>query len=470
MSRLKTISLLLLVAVLGLGGLYGCKASGGSSGGGGDPTPNVQDDDNDGIPNNEDNCPNMPNYEQGDIDQDGIGDVCDDDRDGDEHDNDDDNCPWDYNPDQVDTDGDGLGDACDTDNDSDGDGYDDGEDNCPNTPNPTQSDIDGDGIGDACDDDIDGDGIPNGEDNCPYVANHDQLDTDGDGVGDACTGDKDGDDVPDEQDNCPIVPNTDQADLDQDGIGDVCDDDRDGDGVENGHDDCPDVAGPADNNGCPVDDPTDTDNDGVPDDEDNCPNTPNADQADSDGDGIGDVCDDGGFTCNDISNYQPLLATDGYQASEAASLTCLGCSVSNPENIIDGDDATAAELNVPLNLLGNVEAKVAGAAAITGGNRAGFVVSVPESILRLDLLQNTTLRFYEGDTLVATAEADNNVLGLDLLGLLGEGGQRFLSTELDGSFQFDSIGIRYGSLVGTDLLDGKSLVIHRACVGIDPDL
>jgi hypothetical protein len=35
----------------------------------------------------------------------------------------------------------------------------------------------------------------------------------------------------------------------------------------------------------------DTDGDGIPDSRDNCPNTPNAEQADSDRDGIGDVCD-----------------------------------------------------------------------------------------------------------------------------------------------------------------------------------
>ena len=38
--------------------------------------------------------------------------------------------------------------------------------------------------------------------------------------------------------------------------------------------------------------PLDSDNDGIPDSRDNCPNTTNADQRDSDGDGVGDACED----------------------------------------------------------------------------------------------------------------------------------------------------------------------------------
>lgn len=38
--------------------------------------------------------------------------------------------------------------------------------------------------------------------------------------------------------------------------------------------------------------PGDSDGDGVPDTDDNCPDTPNADQTDTDGDGLGDACDD----------------------------------------------------------------------------------------------------------------------------------------------------------------------------------
>ena len=48
-----------------------------------------------------DNCPNEPNSDQLDTDQDGYGDECDDDMDGDTISNDKDNCPLIENPDQV---------------------------------------------------------------------------------------------------------------------------------------------------------------------------------------------------------------------------------------------------------------------------------------------------------------------------------------------------------------------------------
>lgn len=76
------------------------------------------------------------------------GSPADDDQDDDGIADEQDNCPEVANADQTDTDNDGRGDACD---DDDHDGVLDIEDNCLSAPNPDQQDSDTDGIGDACD-------------------------------------------------------------------------------------------------------------------------------------------------------------------------------------------------------------------------------------------------------------------------------------------------------------------------------
>ena len=74
------------------------------------------DSDGDGIIDSTDNCPEIANNNQEDLDGDGIGDVCDPidntDTDGDTIIDSEDNCPETANLDQLDSDGDGIGDVC----------------------------------------------------------------------------------------------------------------------------------------------------------------------------------------------------------------------------------------------------------------------------------------------------------------------------------------------------------------------
>jgi len=79
--------------------------------------------------------------------------------------------------------------------------------------------------------------------------------------------------------------------------------DSDGDGIPDATDNCPDDpnSDQADLNGDGLGDACDADADGVPDATDNCPLVANADQHDTDGDGLGDACDaddDGDGICD----------------------------------------------------------------------------------------------------------------------------------------------------------------------------
>ena len=319
-----------------------------------------------------DNCQALYNADQTDSDGNGVGDACDVDSDGDGILDGNDICPQiptrlcsalspcgagegtcevvSQTPtDQggcvevtrcsqhLDSDGDGLGDICDPcpnntaagNDDSDGDGMGDGcGDNCPADANTVactsdtdctlagpfdacvfnsrvydeangvdvvsgycvgQLDTDGDGHGDACDSDDDNDGTDDATDNCPLLPNADQADEDEDGLGTAC-------------DNCPAVANPDQADTDGDGLGDACDDDSDDDGIL----DDGDNSGTAGDNPCSGGAVLNCD--------DNCPLVSNADQADADGNGIGDACEETGEVQtdfleqedNDYPNYQMI--------------------------------------------------------------------------------------------------------------------------------------------------------------------
>ena len=212
----------------------------------------LSDFDEDGVVAYKDNCIKFANPEQVDTDQNGRGNVCDDDDDGDGVNDTGDAFPLDASED-TDTDNDGLGDS---------------SNNCPNESNPSQIDTDADGKGNVCDEDDDNDGTPDDEDAFPLDSSED-TDSDGDGIGNNADTDDDNDGVEDNLDDFPTDPNE-VLDTDGDGIGNNADEDDDGDGVVDTEDAFPldkTESKDTDNDGIGNNTDKDDDNDGFTDEE-----------------------------------------------------------------------------------------------------------------------------------------------------------------------------------------------------------
>ncbi len=203
--------------------------------------PDTRDRDHDGVPDNIDKCPDVPEDKDGFQDKDGCPDP---DNDGDTILDKDDKCPNEAEDFDQFEDEDGCPDP-----DNDKDGIDDLHDACPNDPEDHLP--------------------PKPNDGCPVS----KTDSDGDGI-------------MDDKDKCPTDPEDKDGFQDEDGCPDP---DNDNDGIPDNFDQCPnepeDMDGFQDEDGCP--DP-DNDHDGILDKDDKCPNEPETINGYQDEDGCPD--------------------------------------------------------------------------------------------------------------------------------------------------------------------------------------
>ena len=147
--------------------------------------------------------------------------------------------------------------------------------------------------------------------------------------------------------------------------------DTDCDGIDDSIDNCPSDANAdqADSDGDGIGDvcdpSLDSDGDGIDNDSDNCPEDANTDQADSDGDGIGDVCDvtdsDGDGIDDDLDNCPEdsnadQADTDGDGFGDACDDDIDGDGVANDDDLCDGTVADAPARGLGNNRWADIDA------------------------------------------------------------------------------------------------------------------
>jgi Thrombospondin type 3 repeat len=169
--------------------------------------------------------------------------------------------------------------------------------------------------------------------------------------------------------------------------------DNDNDGISGINDNCPNTPNPdqKDSDGDGIGDVCDdSDSDGVTDDKDNCTTVSNSDQRDSDGDGIGDVCDDsdgdGIFDDKDNCTTRPnqdQKDSDGDGVGDVCDDPPGGtATVKVIKDVINDDGGTATAAEFTMNVVVRAPCTSPGPAKLISsfpGSESGTSVIIPLS-------------------------------------------------------------------------------------------
>ncbi|MGM0449419.1 MAG: hypothetical protein ACQERE_01205 [Pseudomonadota bacterium] len=143
-------------------------------------------------------------------------------------------------------------------------------------------------------------------------------------------------------------------------------------------------------------------------------------------------------------------------------------SVSNVENAVDDDTSTTATLSVPIGLLGAGQAEVIAQTdqpiqPETNG-RVAALISIPDSIINLNVLENYTIDIYSDGEQVAS-NVDLNLADVDVAGAFNQDNVRLVEVDSSGVDSFDEVRFRVNAgVLSTDI----RTEVHELCYGSTP--
>ena len=174
-----------------------------------------------------------------------------------------------------------------------------------------------------------------------------------------------------------------------------------------------------------------------------------------------------GIICNPTADtFRPIQLPNASVGTQVNGI-CIGCSVGTPENVIDADVTTVADLTTPIGLLsGSSQLNVINTLeTYPAGRRAGFTLFDPAgALLTLNLLQSVRLSVALNGNEVDSAVVPTGV-ALDLLGtpVIGTTDPQFLS--FVPTADFNEVRISFGGNLANLL---AQIGIIQACVSVNP--
>ncbi|MDQ1165241.1 gliding motility-associated C-terminal domain-containing protein [Flavobacterium sp. SORGH_AS_0622] len=153
-----------------------------------------------------------------------------------------------------------------------------------------------------------------------------------------------------------------------------------------------------------------------------------------------------------IANTSTCLQA-GTQLTDFNPVICVLCSVANPNNSVDGDISTYAQLSVPIGTGGYIEQQLIFGNPGQTGDIIDVELEVPGGVLDVSALSFISLATFNGTTYNSDRTAiNNNLINIQLLS-----GNRFKASII-ATAPFDRVEVRYNA--GVSLL--TNLYIYQA--------